>query len=58
LLDLDVAEAYIRILSSLNYSEIHWLMIEMYGVAFDACIDMQRFDRAYKYGSKALIGYR
>lgn len=57
-IDVDLAEVYIRILKSVNFSETNWLMIEMYGVAFDGCIDMQRWERAYQYGVMALKGYR
>lgn len=56
--DLDVAEVYIRILTSLHFSEIHWLLTEMYGVGFDSCIDTQRWECAYQYGTMALKGYR
>ncbi|XP_035704412.1 N-lysine methyltransferase SMYD2-B isoform X2 [Folsomia candida] len=51
---LDVAEVYIRILTSLHFSEIHWLLTEMYGVGFDSCIDTQRWECAYQYGTMAL----
>lgn len=41
-----------------NFSEYHWLMMEMLSGGFDACIEFNSWDKAYEYGHRLLQGQR
>jgi len=55
---LDVCEVCLNLMSSCNFAESHWLLASIISCAFDASVNLQRWESALAYGRRALKSYR
>jgi len=55
---VDVCEVAIRLMKQSQFSDTHWLMLEMLSGGFDACVGLKLWDKAYKYGLEYIVGLR